>query len=338
MGLGFGLLSAQLRPGESDWSQAYDETLRAAEAAEQLGFDSVWTTEHHFVDDGYMPSLLVTSAAIAARTTSIEIGTGVVLAPLHHPLRLAEDAATVDLISRGRLILGLGLGWSEAEFAAFGADMRRRGRTMDEVLNILPQAWSGDVFAHRGTEFQLPELAVRPTPRGPIPIVIGGGAEPAIRRAARLADGIFSNAPAAKYLEQVTWARQELERRERDPDSFRWIHYSILYPCEDPERGWEELSDHLWHMTWKYRDMVPSANRPGPPPAAPPLTTDQADKLRERAVIIGTPDQIVEELLEVRAASGVATEFVARSYFATMAYDQQFELMQRLATEIGPHL
>jgi probable F420-dependent oxidoreductase len=338
MGLGFGLLSAQLRPGESDWAPAYDETLRTAEAAERLGFDSVWTTEHHFVDDGYMPSLLVTSAAIAARTSSIEIGTGVVLAPLHHPLRLAEDAATVDLISGGRLTLGLGLGWSEAEFAAFGADMRRRGRAMDEILTVLPQAWSGNVFTHTGTEYQLPELAVRPTPNRRIPIVIGGGAEPAIRRAGRLADGIFSNAPAAKYLEQVTWARDEIEQHDRDPADFRWIHYSIIYPCDDPESGWEELRAHLWHLTWKYRDMVPSASRTGPPPAAPPLPADQADRLRQRAVLIGPPDQIVEELLALRAQSGVDTQFVARSYFATMSYDRQFELMQRLATEIAPHL
>jgi probable F420-dependent oxidoreductase len=338
MGLGFGLLSAQLRPGESDWSRAYDETLRVATAAEQLGFDSVWTTEHHFVDDGYMPSLLVTSAAIAARTSSIEIGTGVVLAPLHHPLRLAEDAATVDLISGGRLTLGLGLGWSEAEFAAFGADMRRRGRAMEEILTILPRAWSGGVFQHDGTEYQLPELAVRPTPNAPIPILIGGGAEPAIRRAARLADGIFSNAPAAKFLEQVTWAGEELESRNRDPHDFRWVHYSIIYPCDDPEAGWDELRPHLWHLTWKYRDMVPSANRPGPPPTAPPLAADQADRLRDRAVIIGTPDQIVEELRALRAQSGVDTQFVARSYFATMEYDRQVELMQRLATEIAPHL
>ena len=165
----------------------------------------------------------------------------------------------------------------------------------------------GSGVLHSGTEYQFPELAVRPTPSRPIPVLIGGGAEPAIRRAARLADGIFSNAPAAKFLEQVTWARQELEQRKRDPDDFRWIHYSIIYPCDDPERGWEELSDHLWHLTWKYRDMVPSANRPGPPPAAPPLAADQADRLRERAVIIGTPDQIVEELLAVRAQSGVDT-------------------------------
>jgi probable F420-dependent oxidoreductase len=338
MGLGFGLLSAQLRPGETDWTRTYDETIRLAVEAERLGFTSVWTTEHHFVDDGYMPSLLVVGAALAQATSTIELGTGVILAPLHHPLRLAEDAATVQLLSHGRLILGLGLGWNEVEFTGLGADARRRGAAMNEILEILPQAWTGEPFTHHGAVYDLPPLAVRPRPSKPIPVLVGGGAEIAIRRAARLAAGVFLSTPAEKYAEQVHWVLDECERIGRDPSSFRFIHYSVLLPGASREAALTRYRDAAWAMQWKYSDMGASATRPLPPPSAPPFERPLEDLVRGRASYAGTPDELVEQLLAIRKLAGVPTEFVARSHFPLLDDDAQLGLMAQLAEGVAPHV
>ena len=338
MGLGFGLLSAQLRPGETDWTRAYDETVGMAVEAERLGFTSVWTTEHHFVDDGYMPSLLVVSAALAQATSRIQLCTGVILAPLHHPLRLAEDAATVQLLSHGRLVLGLGLGWSEVEFGGLGADARRRGAAMDEILRILPQAWSGEPFTHQGDVIGLPTLGVRPRPSTRIPIVVGGSAEPAIRRAARLADGIFVSTPTAKFVEQVGWVLDECERIGRDPSSFRFIHYSVLLPGASRAEALARYRDPVWAMQWKYSDMEASATRPLPPSSPPPFARPDEDLIKGRAAYAGTPDELVETLLDIREQAGVPVEFVARSHFPLLEYDAQLRLMQELAEGVAPHV
>src|SRR5687767_884017 len=244
MGLGFGLLSAQLRPGETDWTRAYEDTVRLAVEAERLGFASVWTTEHHFVDDGYMPSLLVVSAALAQATARIEIGTGVILAPMHHPLRLAEDAATVQLLSHGRLVLGLGLGW---------------------VLD-------------------------------------------------------------------------ELEQAGRDPSTFRFIHYSILLPGASRADALARYRDAVWGLNWKYSDMEASATRPLPAASPPPFEGDDERLLSRRTAYAGTPDELVEALLQVRKQVSVPIEFVARSHLPVIEYEAQVELMQQLAEGVAPHV
>jgi probable F420-dependent oxidoreductase len=338
VGLGFGLLSAQIRPNETDWTRSYDDTIRLAVDAERLGFTSVWTTEHHFVDDGYMPSLLVVSAAIAQATSRIEIGTGVILAPMHHPLRLAEDAATVQLLSHGRLVLGLGLGWSEIEYAGLGVEMRRRGAAMEEILQILPQAWSGEPFTHAGSVYDLPTLAVRPTPPSHIPVLIGGGAEPAIRRAARLADGLFSNAPVDDFRQQVRWVLDECEQSGRDPSTFRFIHYSILLPGASREDALARYRDAVWALNWKYSDMEASALRPLPPATPPPFNRENEALLKRRTTHAGTTEQLVDALLEIRRTAGVPVELVARSHLPMLDDGAQLELMEQLAEGVAPHV
>lgn len=337
-GLGFGLISAQRTAGDDrTWTERYREDLELTVKAEQLGYQSVWTTEHHFIDDGYMPSLLPMSAAMAALTSTIEIGTGVLLAPLHHPLRLAEDAATVQLISNGRFTLGLGLGWVPTEFLALGSELATRGRAMEEILNILPKAWTGLPFSHTGEVYSFAEVGVRPAPEHELPIVIGGGAERAVRRAGRLAQGFFSNASPAGLKQQIEWVEDEMEKTGRDSSTFRWIYYAMMFPGSDPDAAWDDGRLHIHALRWKYGDMESSMQRNGPLPQPPPLTGEAETRLR-KTVLLGTGSQIVEQCDEIRTAAGVEIELVARSYFPTLSFAQQVDVMEQLAEEVAPHL
>src|SRR5687767_9147013 len=118
------------RPPASLYANAIDLAVEA----ERLGLDSVWASEHHFFDDGYLPQPFTLLAAIAARTSRVLLGTAIVIAPLHHPVDLAEQAALVDIISNGRLRVGLGAGYAQREFDAFSADLQTRYRTTDQRI------------------------------------------------------------------------------------------------------------------------------------------------------------------------------------------------------------
>src|SRR3990172_9050885 len=142
----------------------YQEHLRQIVRAEELGYDTVWLTEHHFLEDGYSSALLPIAAAIAARTERIRIGTSVMLLPLHDPLRVAEDAATVDILSNGRLDLGLGQGYRVEEFEGFGISRAERGPRLEEGIGIIRRAFTERNFTHEGRFYQYRNVTVTPEP------------------------------------------------------------------------------------------------------------------------------------------------------------------------------
>ena len=168
---------------------------RAAIQAEQLDFADAWTSEHIIVPRGasYPPSALfydpvLTLTWAAAYTQGIGLGTSVLVLPMRHPLPLAKELATLQNLSQGRFILGAGVGWMEAEFAALGAPFRERGRRMDEGIALMRAVWSDDpvTFATRHIPAIVEDMRMLPKPERPIPIWIGGSSEPALRRALRL--------------------------------------------------------------------------------------------------------------------------------------------------------
>jgi probable F420-dependent oxidoreductase len=172
-----------------------DGIRNAAVQAEELGFADVWTSEHIITPAGamYPPSPLFYDPVLsltwaAAYTKRVRLGTSVLVLPMRHPLPLAKELATLQNLSGGRFILGAGVGWMEAEFAALGVPFKERGRRMDEGIAMMRAVWSDDPvsFPSRWIPAVLDNMRMMPKPEKPIPIWIGGTSEPALQRAARL--------------------------------------------------------------------------------------------------------------------------------------------------------
>ena len=175
-----------------------DAIRRAALQAEALGFADVWVSEHIILPKAapyppspafYEPILTLTWAA--AVTNRVGLGTSVIVLPMHHPVPMAKQIATLQCLSGGRVIFGIGVGWLEAEFAALGAPFRERGRRMDESIALMRALWSQDPvsFETRAVPAEIADMRMQPPPSHTIPIWVGGRSEPALARAVRLCDG-----------------------------------------------------------------------------------------------------------------------------------------------------
>jgi alkanesulfonate monooxygenase SsuD/methylene tetrahydromethanopterin reductase-like flavin-dependent oxidoreductase (luciferase family) len=236
-----------------DWTRRYREIFRQIDWLESSSnFDAVSISEHHFVDDGYTPSVLALATAIAAKTERLQIGTNILQLPLHHPLRVAEDALTVDALSGGRFRLGVALGYRELEFAGFGTTPRHRRSRMEEAIAILRHSFSGQPFSFEGEHWSFPELTVSPPPvrAGGPPIWMGGTAAPALDRAARLGDGFL-----ASVTEEVVGYLEACRNNGLDPDEQRTCCTAWAIVDEDPERALHELGPYMLHQVNGYVDF-----------------------------------------------------------------------------------
>jgi alkanesulfonate monooxygenase SsuD/methylene tetrahydromethanopterin reductase-like flavin-dependent oxidoreductase (luciferase family) len=340
MHFGYGLITAQHHPDDARTDvEIYREALELAVEAERIGFDSVWTSEHHFVDDGYMPSQLPVLAAIAARTERILLGTGVLLAPMFDPLHLAEDAATVDVLSNGRLVLGLGLGWRDEEFAGLGGADGHKGRRLESMIEVLRQAWADGLVGGDTAglfRYREPGLSVTPKPARPggLPIWIGASAPRALERAGRVADGYLSSgADPTKLAQRLEIVRRAAAGAGRDPGSVTGAVHRVTFAWRDGD-PWERIREHARYITWKYAEMTDargSRARRRPPR----MSAEEEAELRGRT-IVGTPEEVAEQIEAYREVLGPDGHFIVRSYFPGLDPAVQREALRILGDEVRP--
>lgn len=336
-----GLLTAQRLDGsEQPWAELYADSLAIAEEAERLGFDGVWVSEHHFTDDGYMSAVLPVLAAIAARTERVALGTNVALAPLYHPLRLAEDAAAVDLISGGRLLLGLAIGYRDAEFDALGVAKRDRVARLVECVELCRKAWTGAPFDHDGPVVSTAGLTVRPVPTGPPEIWLGGWVDAAISRAAEIADGYISPVGAADDTRQRLEVLDEASARVGRPPlpiaTASWLSFDRgdgLSPAV--ERG-------VRHLYANYERWYSSSSDGGGGRAVGEMIAGLAGFAAGEAppgVVTGSAQQLVDALAPLAEIGTERTYRMAvRLHYPGMARSEVLDLLGAFAEDVVPHL
>jgi len=219
----------------------YVDPIKAKEllqAGEEAGFESAWTVEHTVVPAGYassypysedgrmaggkndipLPDPLIWMAYAAAWTTKIKFGTGILIIPQHNPVVAAKQIATLDNMSGGRILLGIGVGWLKEEFEAIGVPFEDRGRRTDEYVHALRELWSAESPTFKGEFTSFENAYCRPQPTNKtVPIIIGGHSKAAARRAGRLGDGFFPARGASEEL--IDLVRKTAEENHRDPTS-----------------------------------------------------------------------------------------------------------------------
>lgn len=299
------------------WADHYRRTVDLVVGAEQAGIDSVWMTEHHLFDDGYLSQPLTFAAGIATRTQRIRIGTAVLIAPFRHARHVAEEAAVVDLLSGGRLELGMGAGYAKAEYDAFGAQIDRRYGATDAVV--------------REVKRLLAEATVSPAPvQDPLPIWVGYQGPQGAARAGRLGVGLLTlnRASHDPYVDA-------LRESGHDPATARMGGVANVIVADDPERAKQRILPHYAHQTVTYQQAMGSTRTFEQTLEAMRAKLDTTGELPGLAVrdVAGAVDEIR------RLTDGLPVEHVyCWASVAGMDDDLVERNVELLATQVRPAL
>ena len=329
--LKFGLWYSFRNPGEwqTDYPSLYRQHLDQISWAETIGYDDVWLTEHHFCDDGHAPSILPLAAAVAATTKRIRIGTGVLLLPLYNAVRVAEDCATIDILSNGRFELGVGVGYRPQEFEGLGVSTRERAGRIDEGLEIIRRLWDGESLSYDGRYYQFQDLKLSPLPiqRPRPPLWVGGFAPAAARRAARLGDGYIGTGDMA---EQAQMYREECERLGIDTPRLAGGHFWLI-TSNEPTACFARVAPHVLYQIEVYNRWLGDAGQ-----ALFPKISN-AEQLRELGIL-----QVVSPA-EACDLIGSYTETTGIERYYTWTVPPGFPVPEMndnlalFATEVMPH-
>ncbi|MBL7500773.1 LLM class flavin-dependent oxidoreductase [Frankia sp. CNm7] len=299
-------------------TELYAAALEMAAWAEARGCLATTVCEHHMSDDGYLPSPLLFSSALAARTNKVAIMVAAVVLPLYDPIRLAEEMAVLDIISNGRVSYVTAVGYRPAEYEMYGVDFRRRGKIAEEKLGLLLRAKTGEPFEYEGRRIQVTPKPL--TPGGPM-IAWGGGSIAAARRAGRHGLGFLAQGAADGLKEAYEQASRDAGHEPGmcylpSPDS-----PTTVFVADDLDRAWDELGSYLLHDAVSYAAWN---ENDGTTASLSFATTVDELRAENRNHIILTVDQAIEraragQILGLQPLVGGLPPEIAWPYLRTVA-------------------
>jgi alkanesulfonate monooxygenase SsuD/methylene tetrahydromethanopterin reductase-like flavin-dependent oxidoreductase (luciferase family) len=336
----FGIFLLLQSPSARPSQEIFDRGTEIACTADKLGFDSVWLAEHHFSTYGYLSRPLMYALHLANQPQHIRVGTAVVVLPLHNPLVVAEEVATVDLLSNGRFELGLGRGYQHYEFERFGQDLGESRSRWEESVDIMLRAFTGEPFTYEGTHFQIPQTCVLPIPiQRPHPPIWVVGQSPesvaaTVRRGFNLVTGGFGVS-----IDRLREFRASLDELLAQHPPARPIRVSTQRPVfvtnnEADARAAVEQARWNMRVTLSLRQNYGRVEH-GRAIPIPFEGEPSTDEMLDSHLVVGTPQTCIERLATLREVMGI-DHFAANVWFGDMSREKVLESMHLFASEVMP--
>jgi natural product biosynthesis luciferase-like monooxygenase protein len=347
----FGQLHLFERPAGRTSKEIIDEQMDLMVRAEEFGFDSVWPAEHHFREYGHCPTPALILAALAARTKTIRLGTGVVVLPLNHPVRVAEDYAFLDVLSNGRIDLGIGRGYQPHEYQGYGVDQTRSKDIFRESVEIIEKAWTEESFSYHGEFYQFDDLSVHPRPlqQPHPPIWMASLSNETFELCGRHGFNLlcapvfgFNVQTGATQIEQY---REGLKAHGRDPAQHGIAALTMTYVAETTQQALEEFQDGvMWYMRTFQKYVAPPKGQPPVPgyefyaQIRDLLDLAEWDRIvAAGAVVCGSPDEVVERIGAMSDLCGF-TDYLAWTRIGGLAHDKVMRSTELMASKVMPQL
>ena len=320
--------------------EVYARGIEQAQAAESLGYRNTWIGEHHFSTYGYASRPVQLATYIAAKTTKLRVGTAVIVVPLHHPLLIAEEVAMLDILSNGRLDIGLGRGYQRYEFERLGLKLDTSGERWNESIDILLRAFAGEPFSYEGKIFNIPETSIFPKntqkPHPPIWVTAQSpyAIEATVKRGFNVLTGGFG-----VPLERLAEFGKIFDRVVDEVKPPRKPNVGVqraVYVTKDHADAREAAEQARWNMrvTLSLRNNYERVEG-GKAVPVPAQTEPTIDELLDRYLVIGTPDEVIRQIHRVQEVVGIS-HFNCSFWIGDLSQERVLKSMELFAKEVMP--